>query len=300
MSTDRQPVPGGSERASRIVVGVDGSLDGRAALRWAAGHAGLTGQELRLVTAVGPNHQFIDDREAHSLMEHVIAEASREAHRMVPGAIVSHAEHLRAPRRALLEESRDADLLVVGSRGRGGFAGLALGSVSRGCAHECRCPVVVVRASDAEVSSRAVEPGNRRIVVGADGSPSSGAALLWAARQADLTGATLEVLTSWDWVEDYGWGIVVPSEFDPGAESDQALRRALEPVSAAFPGITLDTAVVEGPAAQVLVKASTGADLIAVGSRGHSEARNLLLGSVSEYCATHAHCPVLIMHDASA
>ena len=297
MTTESQ-LAAGNQTLSRIVVGVDGSEEGRSALRWAAVQAGHTGQELRLVTAFGSNRQFIDDREAQLLMEHVITESTGEAHEIVPGAVISDSEYLRPPQHALVEESKDADLLVVGSRGRGGFAGLALGSVSRGCAHECRCPVVIVRAPEGEAPLPSVESGSGRIVVGVDGSTSAQAALLWAARQADLTGAKLEVLTMWDWVQDYGWGIVVPSDLDPDSASNQVLQRALEPVRAAFPDVTIDSAVVEGPAAQVLAKASSGADLIAVGCRGHSEVRNLLLGSVSEYCATHAHCPVLIMHDA--
>jgi nucleotide-binding universal stress UspA family protein len=296
MNAESQLAAVGGETGSTIVVGVDGSPDGRAALRWAAAQAGRTRQHLRLVTALGPNHQFIDDREAQVLMEKVIADSIQEALDIAPGVTISHSEQLRAPRRALVDESGDADLLVVGSRGSGGFAGLALGSVSRGCAHQCRCPVVVVRASEGEPSADLIESASPKIVVGVDGSTSSDAALLWAAREADITGATLEAITTWDWVQDYGWGFVIPHDLDPAADSNRVLEQALEPVRSAFPDVTLEPAVIEGPAAQLLVKASVGADLVAVGSRGHSEFRDVLLGSVSEYCVTHAHCPVLVMH----
>jgi nucleotide-binding universal stress UspA family protein len=230
-------------------------------------------------------------------MENTITEATREALDVAPGVTITHSENLGDPRAVLVEESRDADLLVVGSRGKGGFAGLALGSVSRGCAHACTCPVVVVRAPHGQAESSGLESGSPRIVVGVDGSTSSNAALLWAALEADLTGATLEALTTWDWVQDYGWGFVIPPDLDPAADSQGVLERALEPVRAAFPDIALEPAVVEGPAAQLLVKASVEADLIAVGSRGHSELRDVLLGSVAEFCVTHAQCPVLVMHN---
>ena len=300
MNTEGRPARAGHGTDSQIVVGVDGSPDGRAALRWAVAQAVRTGQALRLVTAVGPNRQFIDDNEAQFLMEEVVTDATREALDIAPGVTLTHAEHLRAPRRALVDESKDADLVVVGSRGRGGFAGLVLGSVSRACAHECRCPVVVVRSTEAATPAGPVASESPRIVVGVDGSTSSDAALLWAARQAEVTGAKLEALATWDWVQDYGWGFVIPDDLDPAADRNRILERALEPVRASFPDVTLDPAVVEGPAAQLLVKASVGADLVAVGNRGHSELRDVLLGSVSEYCVTHAHCPVLVMHDADS
>jgi nucleotide-binding universal stress UspA family protein len=81
----------------------------------------------------------------------------------------------------LIDASQNADLLLVGSRGRGGFAGMLLGSVSRHCAAHAHCPVVVVRGGhDSTVERR------RRIVVGVDGSPSSRRAPEWAAAEAKL------------------------------------------------------------------------------------------------------------------
>jgi nucleotide-binding universal stress UspA family protein len=66
------------------------------------------------------------------------------------------------------------------------------------------------------------------------------------------------------------------------------------PVRAAHPGLTIEETVAEGHAAPVLVEASKGADLLVVGSRGHGEFVGMLIGSVSEYCAGHAACPVLV------
>jgi nucleotide-binding universal stress UspA family protein len=139
----------------------------------------------------------------------------------------------------------------------------------------------------------------RRIVVGIDASPSSMAALEWAAHQAELTGATLDVLMMWELPTSYGWSLPVPSEYDPEHDAAKALDEALEPVRKGHPGITIQSTVLEGHPAPLLVKASHGADLLVVGSRGHGEFTGMLLGSVSEHCVTNAHCPVLVLRDRS-
>jgi nucleotide-binding universal stress UspA family protein len=100
----------------------------------------------------------------------------------------------------------------------------------------------------------ATEPDRSGIVAGIDGSSSSLAALEWAARQADLTGSALLVVAAW----------------------------------------RLPSTVIEGHPGPVLVDASRDADLPVVGSRGHGELADILLGSVGMDCATHAHCPVLV------
>jgi len=138
---------------------------------------------------------------------------------------------------------------------------------------------------------------DRRIVVGLDGSPSSIAALEWAASQAEATGAGLEVLMTWEWPTSYGMTIAVPSEYDPTRESERFLGDLLKPVREMHPRVSIESTVVEGHPAPVLVEASLGADLLVVGSRGHGEFAGMLLGSVSEHCVTNAHCPVLVMRD---
>jgi nucleotide-binding universal stress UspA family protein len=140
------------------------------------------------------------------------------------------------------------------------------------------------------------EPAHR-IVVGIDGSPSSVAALNWALRQADLTGASLEVVTTWEWPLTPAVGTLPTSDFDPKADAATVLD---ESIAAAEPGhesVPIETKVVGGPAGMALVDASRGADLLVVGSRGHGELISLLLGSVSEHCVTHAHCSVLVFRD---
>jgi nucleotide-binding universal stress UspA family protein len=136
-----------------------------------------------------------------------------------------------------------------------------------------------------------------RIVVGVDGSEASVAAVAWAARQAELTGAVLEVVMTWEWPTSYGWSLPIPSGYDPAAESEKLLAGILEPVRKDHPGITLQPTILEGHPAPLLVEASTGADLLVVGSRGHGEFAGMLLGSVSEHCVTNAECPVLVFRD---
>ena len=133
-----------------------------------------------------------------------------------------------------------------------------------------------------------------RIVVGIDGSPSSLDALSWAARQADLTGSGLEVVMTWEWPLSAGWAMPVPDDFDPEEDVRHSLESAVAAVRAEHPGLDIDSRVVDGHPAPILVESSKGAELLVVGSRGHGEFVGMLIGSVSEYCATNAHCPVLV------
>jgi nucleotide-binding universal stress UspA family protein len=152
-----------------------------------------------------------------------------------------------------------------------------------------------------EGTSRPTTPGNDRgtgrIVAGVDGSPPSVAALDWAARQAELTGAELEVLMTWDWPTSYGWTLPLPEDYDPAGDVHRVLDEVVAAVRADHPQVKISTLVAHGHPAVLLTEASEGADLLVVGSRGHGEFVGMLIGSVSEHCATHAHCPVLIHRD---
>jgi nucleotide-binding universal stress UspA family protein len=111
------------------------------------------------------------------------------------------------------------------------------------------------------------------------------------------TGADLEALMTWEWPESHGWSLPVPSEYDPAADSGRLLKEILEQVRKDHPTITIEPTILEGHPAPLLVKASEGADMLVVGSRGHGEFAGMLLGSVSEHCVTNAHCPVLVFRD---
>lgn len=139
--------------------------------------------------------------------------------------------------------------------------------------------------------------GEHRIVVGVDGSPSSRSALAWAARQAALTGAALEVVGAWGYPVYFGTTPVWPSDFDPQAVAEGSIRQAVEEVLGTHPALVVRTTVREADASIALLEASEGADLLVLGSRGHGAFTGMLLGSVSQHCVTHAHCPVVVMRD---
>ncbi len=301
-STHTEP-SGATGAPHRIVVGVDGSAHADAALDWAARQAALTKAELEVVTTFGPEYVFVTPAEERQATDEVLEGAARLVRRVAPGATMSGRARRGWADQVLVEESAGAELLVVGSRGLGGFRGLLLGSVGRKCVHRSTVPVVVVHgpaggdgpeATDGSTDDDALDAASaRRIVVGADGSPSSAEALAWAADQASLTGARLEVLMSWDWPTMYGWS-PGPLDYDPQEDCQTQLEKAVGPIRHGHPDITIQTVAIQGAPAPLLVKASSGADLLAVGSRGRREAADLLLGSVSEHCVVHAHCPVLV------
>ncbi len=295
---------GTTSPAHRIVVGVDGSEHAGAALDWAARQAALTGAELEVVTTFGPEYAFVTPVEEQQATDEVLEGATRRVRRVAPETTVTGRARRGWADQVLVEESAGAELLVVGSRGLGGFRGLLLGSVGRKCVHRSTVPVVVVHGTAEDDESAATDGppdedlgagSAHRIVVGADGSPSSAAALAWAADQASMTGALLEVLMSWDWPTMYGWS-PGPLEYDPQEDCAAQLEKVVGPIRDGHPDITIQTVAIQGAPAPLLVKASSGADLLAVGSRGRRETAELLLGSVSEHCVVHAHCPVLVHH----
>lgn len=288
----------GVDPTHRIVVGVDGSEHSMAALEWAAVQAQRTGVALEIVAAFGSGYQFLSRSEADQCMQNDVAEAIVRAEKLAPGVDITSTTFEGPPETVLTKQGAGADLLVVGSRGRGGFKCLLLGSVSRKCVHRASCPVVVVAQPRPGTNALMSEQDERshRIVVGIDGSPSSIAGLEWAGNQAELTGASLEVLMTWEWLTGYGWSPIDP-DFDQERVCQTALSDHLKPIRDAHPGISIQPAAIEGHPAPLLVEASEGADLLVVGSRGHGEFVGVLLGSVSEHCVTNAHCPVLVLHD---
>jgi nucleotide-binding universal stress UspA family protein len=149
-----------------------------------------------------------------------------------------------------------------------------------------------------------VEPSGQRIVVGVDGSPSSKAALKWAVRQAALTGSTVEAVIAWHFPPMYGgYGVVPVSAVEPANFDEiaaKALNEAVAEVVDPASSVRISTTVAEGNPAQVLLDAAEGADLLVVGSRGHGGFTGALLGSVSQHCAGHSPCPVVIIRGKGA
>ncbi len=142
---------------------------------------------------------------------------------------------------------------------------------------------------------------SRRLVVGVDGSETANVAVRWAAEEAKLRGATLELVAAWEIpMTDVGFGYGFAGLSDEMLKglvknAEEMLETAAEEAREEAPGVEIETRAVQGQAADVLVSASGEADLLVVGSRGMGGFRELLLGSVSQQCAHHAICPVVVV-----
>jgi nucleotide-binding universal stress UspA family protein len=136
----------------------------------------------------------------------------------------------------------------------------------------------------------------RKIVVGVDGSPSSVSALRWALKQAELTGSTVHAIAAWDFPAFYSWegGPLPPEDFEQATRMslDNAVDGVLGTTEVSVP---IHREVRHGHSVRVIVDAAKGADLLVIGSRGHGTLYGALLGSVSQRCAQHAACPVVIV-----
>ena len=137
-----------------------------------------------------------------------------------------------------------------------------------------------------------------RIVAGVDGSPSSLAALRWAVRQAEFTGATVDAVIAWHYpvlavpMGPAPVAMLDTADFEKGA--DETISDAIS-AAVGTSRVRVSAQVKEGNAAQVLLDAAAGADLLVVGSRGHGGFAEALLGSVSQHCVHHAPCAVVIV-----
>jgi len=137
--------------------------------------------------------------------------------------------------------------------------------------------------------------GLRKIVVGIDGSDSSLQALAWAARLCRLSGATLTTVMAWSVPNAWGRTPTWPPGMDPAEETRKQLAHAVESVLGAHDAPTVHEVVVEGHPASVLIDAGSDADLLVVGRRGRTEVLGMSFGSVSQHCASHAPCPVVVV-----
>ncbi len=297
-----------------IVVGIDGSESSKDALRLAAAEAALHDAKLRVVCAwhipeglyAGGWAPGIDVASGfEEAARDIASEAVSDLARLQPG--LDRESHLVRGHAAaaLVEESRGADLLVVGSRGLGGFRSLLLGSVSDQVAHHASCPVLIARSSGRPVSS---DLHRGVIVVGVDGSTESRAALRFALEEAALRQATLKVVCASESVEPTVFGPSL-TPLSGNVESARAVEemqtrrnwaqgtveRMLGELESEAQGVRVERRPCEGEPISVLVDESEHSDLLVVGSRGRGGFASTLLGSVSRECAHHARCPVVIV-----
>ncbi|MCW5252112.1 MULTISPECIES: universal stress protein [unclassified Streptomyces] len=143
---------------------------------------------------------------------------------------------------------------------------------------------------------RPSEPVPPRVVVGVDGSPSSYTALRWADRYARTVGGVVEAVHVWDTPATGGWGGAPAME--PGFDLEQARERFAQSLSAVFPDgrpVGMRELLVEGDPSEALIRASQGAEILVVGRRGRGAFARAVLGSVSQRCAQHAACPVVVV-----
>jgi nucleotide-binding universal stress UspA family protein len=288
-----------SDNTTPILVAIDGSESALHAAHWAAAEAIRRGCGLRIVHAYdwplphyGP--AVVDPavlRDAvQSTANTTLATAVTAIAEAAPELPVE-AETVRGPAvTALLKLSRRAELLVLGSRGLGGFTGLLVGSVAIELVAHGHCPVVVVRGEPPVQGAP--------VVVGVDGSPASETAIALAFDQAASRGCDLVAVHAWaDTVIPYGPGSGYAQALNGTALTEQAEKVLVDSLAGwheKYPGVTVRRVAARDRPAGALLNAAREAQLLVVGSRGRGGFTGLTLGSVSQALIHHAPCPVLI------
>lgn len=288
--------------AMKILVGVDGSNQNRAAVGWALREGRVRGEEVvaahawHLPTLVyyAPGYVPIATDE--------MADEGTKLLQTIVGGIPDH-EDVKVEMRVVHGSARSAlshiaeeptvGTVVVGTRGHGSAPAALLGSVSHGLSHHCPKPLVVVPGSRYGIDLPA---SMRRVLVGVDGSPQADSALRWAADEAKLHGALLEIVTAWSWsaspadraAEAPGGGLE--------AAAREILQRSVERLPAN--GVRVHTRVREGMAPAVLLDMAEEADLLVVGSRGRGRTAEMVLGSTSHQCIHRSPIPVVVVPSA--
>jgi nucleotide-binding universal stress UspA family protein len=279
-----------------VVVGVDGSESALEAVRWAADEARRRETRLRVVHAyqipTGYPQGFVDVKMLHDALaaqgKEWLARAKEVAGEAAPGLTVEVAE-VQAPAVPALErEAADAALLVLGSRGLGGFTGLVIGSTAVTLVTRATCPVVVVR-----------EPGrDGPVVVGVDGTPASEAAIAFAFAAASANDAELVAVHTWT---DLLLEVAFAADREAldiarvAEEAHEVLGERLAGWQEQYPEVRVTREVVRDRASRALLRRAEGARLVVVGSRGRGGFRGLLLGSTSQHLLYHAACPVAVV-----
>ena len=134
-----------------------------------------------------------------------------------------------------------------------------------------------------------------KIIVGVDGSPSSNAALEWAAQEAEIRGASLELIHAWNYPNlGYGGYVAVLEDFEKDAAN--VLDEVVSATHEAHPNLKLVSSLLQGPTAQTIMERAKEADMVVVGSRGRGGFSGLLLGSVGQQLVHHCPVPVVIIH----
>jgi nucleotide-binding universal stress UspA family protein len=313
-------------RAEGVVIGYDGSPESELALSWAAATARRRGSRLTLLHSV--NLSFIPgfpasdtsqvEPELQDAAKRLMDDGATRAGDALDASQIQTQYWLGSPSAQIVEASHNADLVVLGSRGRGRLTGGLLGSTSYAVAAHAHCPVVVVRpsheaaqSSDTAVPERAsrsdglpevVRPDAAHpVVVGFDDSEPAQRAVLAAADVAMEEGAELRIahvvhvpaIDSWAYAETAHAGTAHAHTLREHA--DDALSAAVRLANSKHPELTVSTEVLYGDPGRAIADLGRTAGLIVVGSRGRGGFTGLLLGSVSHNVIHHADCPVMVV-----
>lgn len=284
-----------------VVVGVDGSKESLEAARWAAARAKASDWELDILCAYAlPSYTAASMDSGFAVVDDDTIEASARAvvedaaeHVKDTGARVVTLAQQGDPTGVLVDMSKSVRMIVVGTRGGGGFADRLLGATSSALPAYAHCPVVVVPRH--EEGSKFVPV--RRIVVGVDGSSPANAALHAAVGEAGVWGSELTAVETVPMASSAGALAWLP----PAVDRAEILRDVREQLRATCAKATEGTDVevrshaLDGNAAMLLAEFSTAVDLVVVGSRGRGGVRGLLLGSTSQSVLSHSMCPVMVV-----
>jgi nucleotide-binding universal stress UspA family protein len=223
-----------------------------------------------------------------------------------PGVHINSISTCGSAPSALLEQAKNATLLVVGCHGTSDWKSVVLGSTAVQITHHAPCPVVVVHADDDGVEPIDFDPENTEenrlrgpIVVGVDGSLGSVEALKWALAEATARKVWVKVVHTWQIPVTYATQVWVNPDIDQLQHAADSVVTAT--VARATEGQDLNTlpaihrTIKEGYAAGVLLEESKDAELIVVATRGHGGFVGLLLGSVATHVVNQAACPVVVV-----
>jgi len=282
-----------------VVAGVDGSQQSMAAARWAAGEAVRRGTTLRLLYAwPWVPHLFVGAPSADALQADsldMLAETQCDLRVGNPGLVIESELLSYSTIDGLLAAGDDVELMVLGSRGAGGFEDLLVGSTSLAAAARANCPVVLVRAAE---SPEGAGPAHRTVVLGLDARHADDTLIDFALSAAARREGSLRVVHTWSlpplWsVNPFQLG---RAEHDQMQEQEtRLLVEALHGWSEKYPGLDIRPEVRLGPAAKVLVEAGEHAALLVVGRHTRRPALGLRLGPVAHAVIHHAACPVAVV-----
>ena len=287
-----------------IVVAVDGSAASQTATRWAANTALKRKEPIRLVSTYSmpqflyaegmvPPQELYDDLEAEAMEK--IDTARKIIAEFDESVEVSYQVEEGNPIDMLLDISQDVTMIVMGSRGLGGFSGMVMGSVSAAVVSHAKCPVVVVR-EESDVST-ATKYGP--VVVGVDGTGVAEKAIEMAFAEASARKAPLRAVHTWIdmQVQASLAGVsAAQSEWaDIEKEQSELLAENLKEPREEYPDVEVKQLITRDRPVSALTEAAEGAQLLVVGSHGRGGFKGMLLGSTSRALLQSAPCPMMVV-----